>query len=191
MASFGAGDLPLGGHDSLQRDGYTSTTFTVGLGTPTNFAGDTFLPPGVPDSGVQLLVEKLSITGGTLNLQWDFDDVSLTSITSFQSADGFSRGDIDGGVVNVFETPTPPDGLTWTDTFVLCPFPCLPARTWPGEILIPSLTQDGADTDQFTQEFRLASNGGGKFNWQIGAFYFSSDLVVETENFASAAWSLS
>jgi len=126
--------------------------------------------------------------GTTLNLQWDFDDVNLTSITSFQSADGFSRGDIDGGVVNVFATQTPPDGLTWADTFVLCPFPCLPARTWPGEILIPSLTQDGADTDQFTQELRLASNGGDKFNWQIGAFYFSSDLVVETENFASAGF---
>ena len=42
-----------------------------GWAQPTNFAGDTFLPPGVPDSGVQLLVEKLSITGGTLNLQWD------------------------------------------------------------------------------------------------------------------------
>jgi iron complex outermembrane receptor protein len=125
--------------------------------------------------------------GTTLNLQWDFDDVSLTSITSLQTADGFSRGDIDGGVVNIFTTPTPPDGLTWADTNVLCPFPCLPARTWPGEILTPSVTQDGADTDQFTQEFRLASDGDGKFNWQIGAFYFSSDLVITTESFASFA----
>jgi iron complex outermembrane receptor protein len=119
--------------------------------------------------------------GTTLNLQWDFDDVSLTSITSFQSADGFSRGDIDGGVVNILSTPTPPDGLTWADTLVFG----LPARTWPGEILTPSVTQDGADTDQFTQEFRLASDGSGKLNWQIGAFYFSSDLVITTESFAS------
>ena len=126
--------------------------------------------------------------GTTLNLQWDFDDVSLTSITSYQQADGFSRGDIDGGVVNIFGTPTPPDGLTWADTNVLCPFPCLPARTWPGEILTPSVTQDGADTDQFTQEFRLASDGDGRFNWQIGAFFFSSDLVVTTDSFASVGF---
>ena len=124
-------------------------------------------------------------TGVTLNLTWDFDDTSLSSITSFQDADGSSRGDIDGGVVNIFSTPTPPDGLTWADTNVLCPFPCLPARTWPGEILTPSVTEDGAETDQFTQEFRLASANDGPFNWQIGLFYFDSMLKVETENFAS------
>ncbi len=123
--------------------------------------------------------------GTTLNLTWDFDNASLNSITSYQQADGSSRGDIDGGVVNIFETPEPPPGVTFADTLVLCPFPCLPARTWPGEILIPSVTQDGADTDQFTQEFRLASQTDGPFSWQIGAFYFDSDLVVTTDSFAS------
>ena len=49
----------------------------------------------------------------------------------------------------------------------------------------PSVTQDGADTDQFTQEFRLASISDGPANWQIGAFFFRSDLVVTTESFAS------
>ena len=124
-------------------------------------------------------------TGVTLNLTWDLDNFSINSITSFQDADGSSRGDIDGGVVNIFATPTPPDGLTWADTFVLCPFPCLPARTWPGEILVPSVTEDGAKTDQFTQEFRIASDTDGAFSWQVGAFFFDSSLDVETENFAS------
>lgn len=123
--------------------------------------------------------------GTTLNLQWDFENSSLTSISSYQQADGFSRGDIDGGVVNIFGTPEPPSGVTFADTNVLCPFPCLPARTWPGEILTPSVTQDGADTDQFTQEFRLASQTDGAFNWQVGAFFFRSDLVVTTFSFAS------
>jgi iron complex outermembrane receptor protein len=125
--------------------------------------------------------------GTTLNLRWDFDNASFNSITSLQQADGFSRGDIDGGVVNIFGTPTPPAGITFADTFVLCPFPCLPARTWPGEILTPSVTQDGADTDQFTQEFRLSSANDGPFNWQVGAFFFESDLVVTTDSFASFA----
>lgn len=125
--------------------------------------------------------------GSTLNMQWDFDNASLTSITSYQQADGSSRGDIDGGVVNIFGTPTPPAGVPFADTFVLCPFPCLPARTWPGEILTPSVTEDGADTDQFTQEFRLASQTDGRFSWQIGAFFFDSNLVVTTDSFASFA----
>ena len=124
-------------------------------------------------------------TGTTLNLQWDFDNVSAVSITSWQESQGSSRGDIDGGVANIFGTPTPPSGITFADTFVLCPFPCLPARTWPGEILTPSVSEDGADTDQFTQEFRLASQTDGPFRWQVGAFYFDSNLVVTTESFTS------
>ena len=125
------------------------------------------------------------MNGTTLNLTWDFDDVTVNSITSYQDGEGSSRGDIDGGVANIFATPTPPDGITFADTFVLCPFPCLPARTWPGEIVVPSVTEDGADTDQLTQEFRIASDTDGAFSWQIGAFYFDSSLRVETENFAS------
>ncbi len=91
--------------------------------------------------------------GTTLNLSWDFDTASLNSISSYQQADGFSRGDIDGGIAS--------------------------------EVPFPSVTQDGADTDQFTQEFRLASISDGPVNWQIGAFFFRSDLVVSTESFAS------
>ena len=119
--------------------------------------------------------------GATLNLTWDFDDVSINSITSLQDADGSSRGDIDGGVVNIGSFPTPPPGITSADVDVFG----IPSRTWPGPIFTPSVTQDGADTDQFTQEFRIASDNDGRFNWQVGAFYFSSDLVVTTESFAS------
>ncbi len=129
--------------------------------------------------------QSYTSTGTTLNIEYAFDNATLTSITSYQEGKGSSRGDIDGGVVNIFATPTPPPGVTWADTLVLCPFPCLPARTWPGEILIPSVTEDGAITDQFTQEFRLASDTSGRFSWQIGAFFFDSKLRVETENFAS------
>ncbi len=123
--------------------------------------------------------------GTTLNLEWTLDNVIVNSITSWQVMDGFSRGDIDGGVVNIFAQPDPPPGVTFADVDVLCPFPCLPARTWPGPIFIPSLTEDGADTEQFTQEFRLASDTDNALSWQVGAFFFDSSLTVVTENFAS------
>jgi iron complex outermembrane receptor protein len=125
--------------------------------------------------------QEYDSSGATLNLTWDFDSASFNSITSFQSADGFSRGDIDGGVVNIGSFPTPPDGITFADIDVFG----VPSRTWPGPIYTPSVTQDGADTNQFTQEFRLASDSEGPFNWQIGFFYFDSDLTVTTESFAS------
>ena len=119
--------------------------------------------------------------GTTLNLQWEFDEVSLTSISSFQAGQGSSRGDIDGGVVNFGTTPTPPAGLTFADVSIFGD----PARTWPGPILTSSVTEDGADVKQFTQEIRLASNTDEAFSWQIGVFWFTDDLKVTTDSFAS------
>ena len=34
---------------------------------------------------------------------------------------------------------------------------------------------DSREVDSFTQEFRLVSNGGEKFSWQTGFFFFTSD----------------
>ena len=126
------------------------------------------------------------MNGTTLNLTFDFDDVTVSSITSYQDGDGSSRGDIDGGFVDFTQSATPPAGITSADIDIFCiPGPCVPVRTWPGPIFVPSVTEDGAETDQFTQEFRIASDSEGPFSWQIGAFYFDSGLVVETEAFSS------
>ncbi len=120
--------------------------------------------------------------GHTLNLTYELDSFSFNSITSYQDADGYSRGDIDGGVVDFSGTVDVPPGITFD--------PAAPvfggtALTFPGTITVPSVTQDGADTKQFTQEFRLASNTDDRFSWQMGAFYFNSELKVTTESFAS------
>ncbi len=102
--------------------------------------------------------------GATLTLDWGLANATVTSITSFQDADGSSRGDIDGGSID---------------------FSVDPPVSFPGFIPFPSVTEDGADTDQFTQEFRIASDTTGAFSWQVGAFYFDSELKIETDSFAS------
>lgn len=90
--------------------------------------------------------------GASLQITHEFDNLILTSITAFETADGSSLGDIDGGN---------PNG--------------------PGFIPFQSATQDVMDdTDQFTQELRIASNGDGDMNWQAGVYYFTSDLSVTT-----------
>ncbi len=99
-------------------------------------------------------------TGLNLKLEYAFDTVTLTSITAGEDAKGRSLGDIDGGFGASF-----------------LPF------MGPGFIPFPSQTQDAADVQQFTQEFRLASNSGERLNWQTGLFYFDSDLDVETSPF--------
>ena len=175
-------------HQNRNLEG-TSSIFRANVFTPgSNALNQNYRRETVWYDGGDNNPQEYQMHGTTLNLTWDFDNATVSSITSYQDGDGSSRGDIDGGVVNIFATPTPPEGITFADTFVLCPDPCLPARTWPGEILVPSVTEDGAVTDQLTQEFRIASNTDGPFSWQIGAFYFDSKLEVETENFASAGF---
>ena len=98
--------------------------------------------------------------GATLNASHDFGGAVLTSITSYNTSEGFSRGDIDGGFGASF----------------------LPVMG-PGFIPFPSDTQDSIDLAQFTQEVRLASNGDGPLTWQIGGFYFDSDFDVTTVGF--------
>lgn len=100
--------------------------------------------------------------GGSLNASLDLGPVTITSITGFETADGRSLGDIDGGAGAVF----------------------LPQGSFPGFIPFPSATQDGIDDlDQFTQEVRIASNTDGRFNWQGGFYYFDSDLTITTDPF--------
>jgi iron complex outermembrane receptor protein len=82
--------------------------------------------------------------------------LTLTSISGYETLDGRSRGDIDGGVAGV----------------------------GPGFIPFDSDTQDSIDDlTQFTQEFRITSDTDGALNWQAGVFYFDSDLTVSTIGF--------
>ncbi len=91
--------------------------------------------------------QVISSYGGSFRFDWDFGAATLTSITGFEKIDNMlSRGDIDGGYGAVF---APPYG--------------------PGFIPFPSESADGIpNLDQFTQEFRLASNGNKTLDWLIG-----------------------
>ncbi|MDP5102622.1 MAG: TonB-dependent receptor, partial [Erythrobacter sp.] len=93
--------------------------------------------------------------GVSLKSSYEFDGATLTTITSYWSSEGFSRGDVDGGNL----------------------------VTGPGFIPFPSDTQDSLDLEQMTSEIRLASNGDGALSWQVGGFYFDSDFDVTTTGF--------
>ncbi len=91
--------------------------------------------------------------GAALTLTYDFGGAVLTSITGYDTAEGRSLGDIDGGNLG-----------------------------GPGFIPFPSETQDSLDDlTQLTQEIRLASPDEGPFTWQVGAYYFDSEFSVTTE----------
>lgn len=90
--------------------------------------------------------------GTSATLNYYTPEYTLTSITAFESTEGFSLGDIDGG-----------------------------SAAGPGFIPFASETQDGIDSlEQFTQEVRLASNTEGATSWQVGAYYFDSEFDITT-----------
>jgi len=91
--------------------------------------------------------------GASANVSYDFGDMVLTSITGYETTEGSSRGDIDGGI----------------------------AGSGPGFIPFDADTQDSIDDlDQTTQEIRLASDTPDKLSWQVGAYYFDSEFTVTT-----------
>ena len=45
------------------------------------------------------------------------------------------------------------------------------------DVLLPSRLNDTTDLEQYTHEFRIASNGDGAFNWVTGVFYSDVERV--------------
>lgn len=101
--------------------------------------------------------QQVESQGASLKLEWDINDLTLTSISAWESAEIYSRADIDGGY-----------GASY-----------LPDMG-PGFIPFYSESADGIpDQDQYTQELRLSSNYAGDVNFQVGVFYFDEALTIE------------
>jgi iron complex outermembrane receptor protein len=105
--------------------------------------------------------QQVETEGGSLKLEFELGEFTLTSISGYESAELYSRADVDGGY-----------GVT-ADYF--------PGASGPGTIGVESETADAIpDHEQLTQEIRLSSNFDGQFNYQVGAFYFNEDLTIES-----------
>ena len=110
--------------------------------------------------------QQVDTQGLSLKLEWDVKDLTVTSITAWDSAEIYSRADVDGGY-----------GAA-----------CIGAQG-PGIIPFASETADVIpDHDQFTQELRLSSNFSGDLNYQVGVFLYEEDLVIESYSFDTFAW---
>ena len=95
--------------------------------------------------------------------EYDAGPVTITSVTSYWNGNLRSRGDIDGGFGNQF-APT----------------------MGPGFIPFSAQSQDNVPSlDQFTQELRLASNNSGGLGYQLGVFYLSEKVDIESFDFGS------
>ncbi len=125
-----------------------------------------FQPDQVSTDGQN--TQDLSSVGGSVRLRWEFDRVTLFSVTGYESVDVYSRGDIDGGYGADFIGPPPLSG--------------------PGFIPFPAQSADGLPKhEQITQELRWESNEWGAFDWQAGLYYFDEDITIDSFDYNTLA----
>ncbi|MCF2899870.1 TonB-dependent receptor [Pseudoalteromonas sp. OFAV1] len=123
----------------------------------TNNLADNYEHDVVYHDAASRATQQVESQGASLKLEWDINDLTLTSISAWESAEIYSRADIDGGY-----------GASY-----------LPDMG-PGFIPFYSESADGIpDQDQYTQELRLSSNYAGDVNFQVGVFYFDEALTIE------------
>ena len=126
-----------------------------------NYSRDTVFFDGGANNPAQI-----KSSGTTLRLDWDFDEHTLTSITSYQNVyDRFARADIDGGFGCVFTCGAGPAGP-----------PSSPFNPFASPFAVNIDTGSNVELDQLTQELRLTSNREGALNYQVGVFYFEDDF---------------
>ncbi|WP_010606022.1 TonB-dependent receptor [Pseudoalteromonas maricaloris] len=105
--------------------------------------------------------QQVETQGLSLKLEWDLPEHTVTSITAWESAEIYSRADVDGGYG-----------------------PNNAGVSGPGLIIFTSETADVIpEHNQYTQELRLSSNFSGDYNYQVGLFLFEEDLMIESYSF--------
>lgn len=145
-------------------DGKPVAFYANGIKSGSNDLADNFSRDTVYHDSASRATQQVETEGASLRLTFELDNHTVTSITGYESAELFSRADVDGGYgCNGFGCPP-----------VVFP-------TGPGTINISSETADGIpDHQQITQELRLTSNLDGDLNYQVGLFYFNEDLTIES-----------
>jgi len=124
--------------------------------------------------------QTLTSSEVSARLRWEFDGVTLHSITGYDRAKFYSRADVDGGYGAVFLPNSIVGGKT---------NPAVMGPNYPGQdafIPFDAQTADGIPyLRQITQEFRLQSNTADRTQWIVGMYYFNEKLQVDSFNFDS------
>jgi len=99
-----------------------------------------------------------------VTVNYDFGPVRLTSISGWERAQTFSRGDVDGGNYQV----APPLGQQG-----------LPGFDDETSDAIPAL-------NQFSQEIRLATTGDGRYSNQGGIYLFRENIRIDSLDYLTS-----
>jgi len=116
---------------------------------------------------------KLRTGGANLHLIWNLPNLTLQSITGYETIQSYlALGDISAGCGATF-SPINPQCLT-----------VFPSGAGPGVIPFTVETSAGVPHhDQWTQEFRAVSSNPGPLNWQAGLFLFYEDVTADDDDY--------
>ena len=103
----------------------------------------------------------LKTNGASLRLRWQFDGLSLHSISGWERARFYSRADVDAGYGALSHLPMGPGRI---------PFPSETADALPGH-------------KQLTQEFRLESDAARAWSWLAGVYGFKEEIRIDSYSF--------
>lgn len=143
-------------------------------GAPTYYCGELKAPGDVdlsPEGETEAEVEQYS-----LNLEYDNDNFTITSITAYTETDYATLLDRDYGSL-ALGTGLTLDVCVIPDCFTPPPVGPTPIRTDTG---VQSFAHSGSTTEDFSQEIRISSSIGDGINWMAGAFYYDSDTTTDT-----------
>ncbi|NVD70104.1 TonB-dependent receptor [Duganella sp. BJB1802] len=127
----------------------------------TNDLVDGFDYSSYPTDGVNY--QKLTTKGGNIRLKYNLDDITLHSITGYETLKFNSRADVDGGFGASYAPPYGPGYI---------PFAVETADLLPNH-------------KQFSQELRAESNYKGPLQWIGGLFFFNEDIQIDSISFDS------
>jgi iron complex outermembrane receptor protein len=152
-------------------DGKPVAFYGNGIKTGSNKLVNNFSRDTVYHDSASRATQQVETEGVSLKVEFELDQYTITSITGYESAELFSRADVDGGY-----------GCNGNSC------PPVPLTSGPGVINLSSETADAIpEHAQMTQELRLTSNFDGDLNYQVGLFYFDEDLTIESFSYDALA----
>jgi len=119
---------------------------------------------------------SLRTVGANLHLTWSLPDVTLQSITGYESIlHYFAIGDITGGCGQAFPPLNPQCNAVF------------PSGSGPGFIPFAVETSAGIPhhSTQLTQEFRVVSAAEGPLKWQAGMFLFYEEVTANDDDYCA------
>ncbi len=148
---------------------YCDAVLTTGIPDENCITANGLTPDGRYRGGEsQVRKNDDEFSAASLNLSWQLDGFSLVSISSVASMDFFHTNGSGAAGIADFQNPA-----EW-ETFGRAV-----GRQHGGAVDPNYITEYDSDISSWSQEFRLLSTSGRKFDWMVGAVYAEDELAED------------